>query len=136
MHNHYPPPRIRTPFQLIPPGSGSDGEGPQGDAARCDEQRGTARRILLVEDEFLLSTVLIADLQAAGYEVVGPCSTLSAATLAVQSQSFDGAILDINLRGEMVDPVAEELARRHIPFVFLSAYALVNMPDGFRPTLA
>lgn len=133
MYNHHPSPRIRNPFQLIPPPvSGSDGEGSEDGTARRDEQRGTRPRVLLVEDEFLLSTVLIADLRAAGYEVIGPCSTLSTATQAVQSQSLDGAILDINLRGELVYPVAEELARRRIPFVFLSGYALVNMPERFR----
>jgi len=88
--------------------------------------------VLLVEDEFLLSAVLSADLQEAGYDVLGPCATVAAAMNAVQSEPFDGAILDINLRGELVYPVAEELARRRIPFLFLSGYAAINMPENFR----
>jgi DNA-binding response OmpR family regulator len=88
--------------------------------------------VLLVEDEFLLSAVLSADLQEAGYDVLGPYATVAAAMNAVQSLSFDCAILDINLRGELVYPVAEELARRRIPFIFLSGYAPINMPERFR----
>jgi hypothetical protein len=51
---------------------------------------------------------------------------------AVQSETFDGAILDINLKGQFVYPVAEELVRRRLPFMFLSGYALINMPEQFR----
>ena len=133
MHNSYPVPRIRDPFQLIPTapvGQGSDD--PEDVFGRRDSRRATQQRLLLVEDEFLLSTVLAADLQAAGYEVLGPCATVSAAMDAVQSKAFDGAILDINLKGELVYPVAEELERRRIPFMFLSGYALANMPERFR----
>jgi CheY-like chemotaxis protein len=139
MFHPYPPPRIRNPFRLIPPvASGAGGDGPEDATRRSGESRDAQQRVLVVEDEFLISTVLAADLQAAGYGVLGPCTTVAAAMEAVQSQSFDAAILDINLKGELVYPVAEELARRRIPFLFLSGYALVNMPERFRsyPRLA
>jgi len=76
--------------------------------------------------------VLAADLQGAGYDVVGPYATVATAMAAIQSERFDAAILDINLKGEFVYPVAQELARRGIPFMFLSGYALINIPEGFR----
>ena len=133
MHNPYPAPRIRDQFQLIPPAAGGQGSGkPEYLVGRRAEQRDTNQRVLVVEDEFLLSAVLSAELQEAGYDVLGPCATVAAAMEAVQSEAFDGAILDINLKGELVYPVAEELAQRRIPFMFLSGYAIVNMPESFR----
>jgi hypothetical protein len=52
--------------------------------------------------------------------------------------AMTGAILDINLKGQLVYPLAAELARRRVPFMFLSGYALINMPEAFRayPRLA
>jgi DNA-binding response OmpR family regulator len=133
MHDTDPAPRIRDPFQLIPPAAGCQGsDDPDEILGRREERRETKQRVLLVEDEFLLSTVLAADLRAAGYDVLGPCATVTAAMEAAQSESFDGAILDINLKGQLVYPVAEELARRRIPFMFLSGYALISMPEPFR----
>lgn len=99
---------------------------------RQEEQLHTSPRILLVEDEFLLATLLAADLKDAGYEVVGPYSTVAQALAAVQSKQFDAAILDINLKGELVYPVAEELVRRGKPMMFLSGYASINLPENFR----
>ena len=139
MHHPRPTPGIRNPFQLIAAlPSDPDGDGPEDRGVRPIEQLGTQQRLLLVEDEFLLSMVLMEDLRAAGYDVLGAGATVSAAMDAVRSQSFGAAILDINLKGEMVYPVAEELARRRIPFLFLSGYALANMPERFRsyPRLA
>ena len=89
-------------------------------------------RVLLVEDEFLLSSLLAQDLRAAGFEIVGPCPSLATALQAAGHENFDAAILDINLRGELVYPAAEKLAERAIPFVFLSGYAMANMPERFR----
>ena len=128
-----PPSGIRDPLRLIVPIASGQGDGDEDAASRkaCG-QRTPQLRLLIVEDEFLLSTVLAADLRAAGYDVLGPYPTLAAALAAVQSETFDAAILDINLKGQLVYPVAEELVRRHIPFLFLSGYALVNMPERFR----
>jgi len=99
---------------------------------RQNEQPDARKRVLLVEDEFLLSAVLSADLQESGFDVLGPFATVAAAMDAVQSESFDCAILDINLRGELVYPLAEELARQGIPFLFLSGYEAINVPQSFR----
>src|SRR5262245_26712100 len=133
MHHPYPAPRIRDPFRLIPPVAGDHGgDQPEDLAGLRGEQDDTQQRVLLVEDEFLLSAVLTADLRGAGYDVLGPFATVGSAMAAVQSETFDGAILDINLKGELVYPVAEELARRRVPFMFLSGYARINMPEAFR----
>src|SRR5579859_436 len=133
MHNPYSQPGIRGPFRLIPAIGGNTERGTPDDSVDGrDEQPGARKRLLLVEDEFLLSTVLSADLQTAGYDVLGPFATVTEALDAVQAETFDGAILDINLRGELVYPLAEELARQGIPFLFLSGYETINMPVRFR----
>ncbi len=88
-------------------------------------------RILAVEDEFLLSVVLAEDLRAAGYEVVGPFGNLPDALAAARRESFDLAVLDINIRGTMVYPLADELLRRGVPFIFLTGYGRADVPPRF-----
>lgn len=80
------------------------------------------RRVLVVEDEFLVSLTIIDLLESIGCEVVGPIARLAAAIQLAQSESLDAAVLDINIAGEMIWPVAEELRRKGVPFLFLSAY--------------
>lgn len=89
-------------------------------------------RIFLAEDEFLVALVLKEELCAAGFEVVGPFSRLASALDASRRETFDLAILDINLDGEMVFPLADELIARAIPFFFLSGYAAADLPERFR----
>jgi CheY-like chemotaxis protein len=81
------------------------------------------RRVLLVEDEFLAALTTIDLLESIGCEVVGPAARLALAVQLAQSESLDAAVLDINLAGELVWPVAEALQRRRVPFLFLSAYS-------------
>jgi DNA-binding response OmpR family regulator len=95
-------------------------------------------RILVVEDEFLAALLLEEDLRAAGFSVVGPFNTVTQAAERARNEKLDVAILDVNLHGEMVVPLAEELAERGVPFLFLSGYATRNLPEEFRgfPRLA
>ncbi len=80
------------------------------------------RRVLVVEDEFLVSLTIIDLLESIGCEVVGPIARLAAAIQLAQSESLDAAVLDINIAGEMIWPVAAQLQRRGVPFLFLSAH--------------
>jgi DNA-binding response OmpR family regulator len=89
-------------------------------------------RILIVEDEFFPAVLLEEDLRAAGWTTVGPYATLAQAMSAAETEKFDLAVLDINLKGEMVYPLADELAARGIPFIFLSGYAGRDLPERFR----
>lgn len=91
-----------------------------------------AKRILVVEDEFLVAALLEDDLNAAGYAVVGPFTSLASATQAARGGRLDLAILDVNLNGEMVYPLADELLARKVPFIFLSGYGLQDMPEKYR----
>ena len=80
------------------------------------------RRVLVVEDNFLVSLGTTDMLESMGCAIVGPATSLTAACLVAESESLDAAILDIDICGEVVWPVAEELQRRKIPFLFLSAH--------------
>ena len=89
-------------------------------------------RVLIAEDEFLVGLQLEEDLRSAGCSIVGPFSTLEAATRASRREPFDLAVLDINLNGDRVYPLADELSARGIPFIFLSGYLPTDLPERFR----
>jgi CheY-like chemotaxis protein len=89
------------------------------------------KRVLVVEDEYLVAMDMSAYLEAAGARVVGPASNVRAALEAVEQTELDAAILDVNLRGEMAYPVADALTARGIPFVFTTGYDANAVPARF-----
>ena len=111
------------------PGINAD-EGYRGDLNAANFLNG--KTILLVEDEFLLALHLEDLLQSRGGTVLGPFPKLDEAMRAALREDFDFAILDINLNGTMVYPLADDLLARGIPFLFLSGYSLSNLPERFR----
>src|SRR5580698_3130918 len=84
--------------------------------------------VLVIEDDFIIATLIEDLLLEEGCNVFGPFGTLAAALEAAQQDCFDIALLDVNLSGEKVYPVAELLAARQIPFVFLSGYGTTAIP--------
>jgi CheY-like chemotaxis protein len=92
----------------------------------------TATRILIAEDEFLVSLLLEQDVSEAGYGVVGPFSRFPDALEGVRQGGFDLALLDINMNGHMAYPLADELVTRGLPFIFLSGYGAQDLPERFR----
>lgn len=90
-------------------------------------------RVLVVEDELLVALNLETFLLESGCEVIGPIGSLTAALQASENETPDLAILDINLRGEHVYPVAERLQNQGIPLIFCSGYTDVDtLPPAFR----
>lgn len=89
------------------------------------------RRILVVEDEYIVAQDLSRWLQRRGLQVIGPAPRLERARALIASEAIDAALLDIHLRGELVFPAAEDLAARCIPFVFLSGFGRSIVPDRF-----
>ena len=90
------------------------------------------KSILLVEDEYLLVQDMAQDFLAAGASILGPAPTVAEALRLVAAASrVDGAVLDINLRGEMVYPLADVLLARGIPFVFATGYHRESIPSRF-----
>ena len=86
-------------------------------------------RILVVEDEFLVSLDLEAMLRELGGEVIGPFASLDRATAAARAEALDVALLDVNVGGQLVTPVADALAERAIPFVFCTGYDAASLPE-------
>ncbi|MBV8121638.1 MAG: response regulator [Alphaproteobacteria bacterium] len=91
----------------------------------------TGLKILVVEDEFLVASLIQDLLEDAGCVVSGPIPRLSEAIDAARADDCDAAVLDVNLGGYRVFPVAEELSRRHIPFVIVTGYATTTLPEPF-----
>jgi PAS domain S-box-containing protein len=89
-------------------------------------------RILVVEDEALVALAVSEHLVEMGFSIVGPFSRLSQAMNAVKNNSIDAAILDINLHGEFVYPLADALATAGIPFVFVTGYGMEGLEDRFQ----
>jgi PAS domain S-box-containing protein len=79
-------------------------------------------RVLLVEDEALVALMIQDTLAEFGFEVLGPVGTVSEALAAARERRLDAAVLDINLGDDLVYTVAEILARRGVPFVFVTGY--------------
>ncbi len=88
-------------------------------------------RILVVEDEALVAMQIADILTDAGFAVVGPTRTVSAALDLLGRSGCDAAVLDINLGKETSEPIALELIAQNIPFVSLSGYAKDQHPPIF-----
>ncbi len=88
-------------------------------------------RVLLVEDETLVAMLLEETLEELGCEVIGPVSRLDAARTVIQEERLDCALLDVNLRGQTVYPVAELLAERSVPFGFVTGYGPKDIAAKF-----
>jgi CheY-like chemotaxis protein len=85
--------------------------------------------LLVVEDDFLIGSLLSDQLRDLGYSVVGPAFNLEDASRFASEAPIDGALLDIHLGGSGPSgPVAEILASRQIPFIFVSGYR--QAPEG------
>ena len=95
-----------------------------------DDFRG--RRILVIEDEYMLADELRSELEREGAVVIGPAGRLDTAFQLLESEDrIDLAILDVNLGGDDVFPVAETLERRKVPFVFTTGYDASTVPTKF-----
>ena len=94
-------------------------------------QLARGNRVLLIEDEILVAMMMRDILTELGLTVVGPFSRLSEAMVAAVHESIDGGIIDVNLGGEFVYPVADVLVAREIPFVFVTGYGVESIEGRF-----
>jgi CheY-like chemotaxis protein len=92
----------------------------------------SGQRVLVVEDNGLLCCVIEETLREAGCEVIGPFSRLGEAMTAASTAQIDIALLDINLRGELVSPLAKHLQHRGVPYVLTSAYKPTDLPQALQ----
>jgi DNA-binding response OmpR family regulator len=95
----------------------------------ADSQAAPKRqRILIVEDEPFIALALEAMLLELGFDVAGSAAQVSAALELIGREQIDGAILDVNLGSQRIDPVADILAARACPFFFTTGYGISGLP--------
>jgi PAS domain S-box-containing protein len=140
----------KVSFDWLPQGLACIFSVPQGDkkdpaeryagARRSPERDATApeasisfsgNRVMIVEDEALVAMVVTESLTALGCSVVGPFSRCADAMAAIENDEIDAAILDVNLDGEMVYPLADLLAERGVPFIFVTGYGAESIERRF-----
>ena len=88
------------------------------------------RRLLIVEDEYMVAADLARALEDLGVDVVGPAGSIEDALALVAADGrINGAVVDINLRGQRAYPVADALHARGVPFIFATGYDAWIIPD-------
>ena len=92
-------------------------------------------RLLLVEDEALTGMMMSDILTELGFHVIGPFGRVADAMAAVGREDFHAAVLDVNLDGEMVYPVADAVVARGVPFVFVTGYGAEGIDSRFAQVL-
>jgi CheY-like chemotaxis protein len=89
-------------------------------------------RILVVEDEYLIRMLLEDMLSDIGHTVAAAVGTIAEAKELAASGEFDCAVLDVNLDGQEIFPVADILIKRGMPFVFVTGYGEGSLPETYR----
>lgn len=89
------------------------------------------KRVLLVEDEGLIAMMMEQNLRDLDLDVVGPFGTVHEALAAIDQEPVDVGILDVNVGGEMVYPIARILRAREVPFVFMTGYGAETIAAPF-----
>lgn len=97
----------------------------------------SGKRILVVEDEAMVAMLLEDYLDELGCVIVGPYAEVEEAVRGVATEAIDAAVLDVNLAGTQSYAVADALADRGLPFVFITGYGAAGLKPGYesRPVL-
>lgn len=98
----------------------------------ADRTRLRGRRILVVEDDYLIADDLRRDLAACGAEVWGPVPDVTGALRLLGREAPDLAALDVNLGGAMAYPVADRLRALGVPFLFSTGYDAAFIDEAYR----
>jgi DNA-binding response OmpR family regulator len=91
-----------------------------------------AKTVFLVEDEVMIRMMVADMLEELGYQVAAEAGQIDQALRLAQSMRFDFAILDVNVDGELVTPVADLMMAQKRPFIFASGYGSPGLPPGYR----
>jgi CheY-like chemotaxis protein len=94
-------------------------------------------RVLVAEDEALIAMLVEEMLVGLGCEVVAVAARVADAMRLVNEAQFDAAVLDVNLHGQTIFPVADALTARGVPIVFATGYGSAGLPEAYalRPTV-
>ena len=91
----------------------------------------TLRRVLIVEDEWLIARDHVSTLTAAGHTVVGPVATVPKAIALLETEQVDLALLDFQLGTETSAPIAQRLAQHGIPFIVVTGHSETDFSPEF-----
>jgi CheY-like chemotaxis protein len=89
-------------------------------------------RVLVVEDEALVALQLEDMLTGLGCAIIGPASRVGQALELLTGEQVDAAVLDLNVAGELVYPVADALATRGLPYIFATGYGAAGLCEPYR----
>jgi CheY-like chemotaxis protein len=88
--------------------------------------------VFLVEDEVMIRMMVADMLEELGYSVAAEAGEIGEAVKLAQSTAFDLAILDVNVNGKVITPVAELIKARNLPFIFATGYGSSGLPEDYR----
>jgi CheY-like chemotaxis protein len=111
-------------------GQASEGK-PQSPAADQQSKSPSGHDVLLVEDEALVGLMIADFLREIGYRVLGPFTKIQDGLQVANTARLAAAVLDVNIGGEEIYPVAESLMRRNIPFIFVTGYGADGIDERF-----
>lgn len=97
-----------------------------------DESTLDGRKVLVVEDDYMIAELLAEALRAYGMEVIGPAASVEKALALISATpGIDVALVDVNLRGTMSFPVADALRTRGVALAFTTGYDDDNLPERY-----
>jgi CheY-like chemotaxis protein len=88
--------------------------------------------VFLVEDEAMIRMMVVDMLEELGFSVAAETGEINEALLLAESTEFDIAILDVNVNGKVISPVADLLKARNRPFIFATGYGTQGVPEDYR----
>jgi len=88
--------------------------------------------VFLVEDEVMIRMMVADMLDELGYKIAAEAGEIAEAIRLVQSTDFDLAILDVNVNGKVISPVADLIKARNRPFIFATGYGSSGLPEEYR----
>ena len=91
-----------------------------------------SKRVLIVEDEVMIRMMVADMLEELGYRIAAEAGEISEAIRLAQSIDFDLAILDVNVNGKVISPVADLIRARNRPFIFATGYGSSGLPEEYR----
>ena len=88
--------------------------------------------VFLVEDEVMIRMMVADMLEELGYSIAAEAGEINEAIRLAQSTDFDFAILDVNVNGKVISPVADLIRARNLPFIFATGYGSSGLPEEYR----
>ncbi|MGA2996191.1 response regulator [Bradyrhizobium sp.] len=95
-------------------------------------ERTSGGSVFLVEDEVMIRMMVADMLEELGYSIAAESGEIGDALKLAQSVEFDLAILDVNVNGKVISPVADLIAARNRPFIFATGYGSSGLPAEYR----